>query len=189
MKLARSFAAAAALLVLAGSASADSQEELSPLHKEVLASIADARGKILELAEAMPDKKYSWRPGKGVRSVSEVAMHVTASNYFLANMIGTSIPEGMDPMKFESTVTEKAQVLEALKKSFDHVEGAIKALPASSFDETVKTPFGEMSKRAVMLLVVRHADEHLGQSIAYARMNGVPPPWTAKNEAAAKGGK
>ncbi len=187
MKLVRSLAVGAALLATAGIASAD--EEMSALHKDVLASLGDARGKIQQLAEAMPDKKYSWRPAKGVRSVSEVAMHVTSANYFFASMMGTPVPEGIDPMKLETSVTEKAQVVEALKKSFDHVEGAIKALPESQFDEMTKTPMGEMSKRSLMLLVMRHADEHLGQSIAYARMNGVTPPWSAKQEAAAKGGR
>ena len=186
MKYLRTLAVGAALLATASTASA---EELTALHQEVLASIGDARGKIQQLAQAMPDKKYSWRPGKGVRSVSEVAMHVTSANYFFASLIGTPVPEGIDPMKLESTVTEKAKVIEMMKASFDHVEGAIKALPASQFDEKSKTPFGEMSKRALMLLVMRHADEHLGQSIAYARMNGVTPPWSAQDEAAAKGGR
>jgi uncharacterized damage-inducible protein DinB len=34
----------------------------------------------------------------------------------------------------------------------------------------------------VMIFILRHLGEHLGQSIAYARMNGVVPPWTEEQQ-------
>jgi uncharacterized damage-inducible protein DinB len=186
MKRLLTAATAVATLAMASLASADHHEGMPGLNADIIGHMADAKGKIFRLAEAMPDKKYSWRPAKDVRSVSEVYMHVTSANYFIGSMLGAPVPEGMDPMTMEKSVTEKAKVIEAMKKSFDHVEAAIKGVTEAQYAEMAKTPMGEMSKRQIMLLVLRHADEHLGQSIAYARMNGVAPPWTAEQEAAAK---
>ena len=149
---------------------------------EYLKSIADVEEKAVSLAEATPDKKYAWRPGKGVRSVSEVYMHMAGANFILPSFAGVKTPEGLSP-EMEKTVTEKAKVVEALKSSFAHVKKAIEDTPDAALDNIVKTFLGEMSVRSLYLVAVNHGHEHLGQSIAYARMSGVTPPWTAKMEA------
>ena len=152
---------------------------------EYIKSIADVEQKAVSLAEATPDKKYAWRPGKGVRSVSEVYMHMAGANFILPSFAGVKAPEGLSP-EMEKTVTEKAKVVEALKSSFAHVKKAIENTPDADLDNTVKTFLGDMSVRNLYLAAVNHGHEHLGQSIAYARMSGVTPPWTAAMEAAQK---
>ncbi len=148
---------------------------------EYIKSIADVEQKAVSLAEATPDKKFAWRPGKGVRSVSEVYMHMAGANFILPSFAGVKAPEGMSP-EMEKTVTDKAKVVEALKASFAHVKKSIEDTPDADLDNTVKTFLGEMSVRSLYLVAVNHGHEHLGQSIAYARMNGVTPPWTAASE-------
>jgi len=144
---------------------------------EILAQFDDAATKLLQLAEAIPQEKYAWRPAAGVRSVSEVLMHVTGGNPFILGMAGVPALAGLPP-DGERTVTDKAQVIEQLRRSSEYVRAAIRGMPDADLDEPA-TLFGRPStKRNVLFLTATHAHEHLGQLIAYARTNGVVPPWS-----------
>jgi uncharacterized damage-inducible protein DinB len=149
----------------------------SGLRADVIWQLTDVEKKLAALAEAMPQEKYGWRPGPGVRSVSEVYMHVAGGNYFLPTFLGAKMPEGIT-RDMEKTVTEKAKVIEALKKSFDHARKAVEGTPDSDLDKKVKFFGQEPSERMMLIVLVSHGHEHLGQSIAYARTNGVAPPWS-----------
>ncbi len=156
---------------------APSAPAVSGLRADVIWQLTDVEKKLVALAEAMPQEKYGWRPGDGIRSVSEVYMHVAGGNYFLSTFLGTKMPEGLS-RDMEKTVTEKAKVVEALKKSFDHARKAVEATPDSDLDKKVKFFGQEPSERMMLIVLVSHGHEHLGQSIAYARTNGVAPPWS-----------
>jgi uncharacterized damage-inducible protein DinB len=142
---------------------------------EFFANLDDVQDKILALADATPAEKYTWRPSKEVRSVSEVYMHIAGGNYFLATFLGVPAPKGMK-QDMETAVTAKADVIAELKKSFEHLRNA--ALNVKDLERGVKI-FGKPSTdRGVLVTMLSHLHEHLGQSIAYARMNGVVPPWS-----------
>ncbi|MGC4050315.1 MAG: DinB family protein [Paludibaculum sp.] len=129
---------------------------------------------ILALAEAMPAEKYAWRPAAGVRSVSEVLMHTAAGNYFFLRSMGVKIGEDL-PKNAEKSVTAKADVMRWLKSSFDAVA---ESEPKIDKRATVKFLGHDATCEGVLLRALAHANEHLGQMIAYARMNGVAPPWS-----------
>jgi uncharacterized damage-inducible protein DinB len=146
---------------------------------EFLRELADLESKYVRLAEKMPAEKYMWRPAEGVRSVSEVFLHVASANFGLARRLATPLPAGFQPQGFEKSTTDKAQVIDQLKKSFEHIRGA--ALRASDADADKTMPWftgGTITHRALLVFITGHAHEHLGQSIAYARVNGIVPPWT-----------
>jgi len=146
---------------------------------EFLQEFGDLETKFVRLAEQMPAEKYTWRPAEGVRSVSEVFLHLATANFGLSRRIGTPPPAGVQLQGLEKSTTEKAKVVELLKQSFAHMRGA--AIKASDADADKTMPwFGgrTITQRGFFLFVTRHAGEHLGQSIAYARMNGIVPPWT-----------
>lgn len=174
---------ACAGLALAGTAAAHDAAPASNMGAAIRAefkkNLADTQDKILKLAKATPAEKYSWRPAEGVRSVSEVYMHIVGGNYFLPSFTGTAgkMPEWLT-RDAEKTITDKAKVTEALEASFAHLNAALDAATDDKLDVKVKTFLGEQSVREVYLLAVTHAHEHLGQSIAYARMNGIAPPWS-----------
>jgi uncharacterized damage-inducible protein DinB len=153
--------------------------------QDLIRSIEDARGKLVQLADATPEAKFAWRPGKGVRSTGEVFLHVVQANYLLPTLMGVKTPEGMDPMHIETGGADKAKTIAMLKASFDHAEDAIRNTPDADLDKTVKIFDHDGSVRDVEMIILSHAHEHLGQSIAYARMNGITPPWTAAQQAAA----
>ena len=136
---------------------------------------------ILGLAEATPADKYGWRPAPGVRSISEVYIHIAGGNYLFPGFAGVKPPAGLDK-EMEKNVTEKSKVIEELKKSFAHVRAGIAAMSDADLDKPVKFFGSDSTVRGVLLAAANHEHEHLGQSIAYARMNGVVPPWTAEQQ-------
>ncbi|HET9229114.1 MAG TPA: DinB family protein [Thermoanaerobaculia bacterium] len=145
---------------------------------DILAQIADAEEKLTALAEAMPAEKFAWRPAEKVRSVGEVVMHVAGGNYLLPTFWGVKVPEGINPRELEPSGNDKAKVLSAMKASFEHVRNAVKNAPEADQAKMIKL-FGEdATMRQAMLVAATHAHEHLGQAIAYARMNGIAPPWS-----------
>jgi uncharacterized damage-inducible protein DinB len=133
---------------------------------------------IVELAEAMPADKYSWRPAPGVRSVSEVYMHIVGGNSYIPGFLGVKPMAGIE-RGMEKSVTDKAKVVQMLKDSLAHARSAVLAVPDADLDKKIKIFGGqEASERAVIMIIGNHLHEHLGQSIAYARANGVTPPWS-----------
>ncbi|PYQ59356.1 MAG: hypothetical protein DMF53_18980 [Acidobacteria bacterium] len=149
----------------------------------ILFQIDQAREKLIALANAIPTEKYGWRPGEGVRSPGEVFNHVAAANFFLPTFWGAKVPAGVNPQTLEKEMSgDKAKTIDALTRSFDNVREAILAVPDSDLDRKVKLFGQEATVRDAMMVLVSHAHEHLGQSIAYARSNGVVPPWSAKGQ-------
>ena len=148
---------------------------------EFLAQQDGVEKEILGLAEATPEGKYGWRPAPGVRSVSEVFIHIVGGNYLLGGFAGIKPPDGLDK-EMEKNVTEKAKVVEELKKSFAHLRAGIAATADADLDKSVKFFGRDFTVRGVLLITANHEHEHLGQSIAYARMNGIVPPWSAEQQ-------
>jgi uncharacterized damage-inducible protein DinB len=135
------------------------------------------------LATAIPQEKYSYRPAEGVRSIAEVFLHVSTANYNIPNLMGAGLPAGFDPKTFEKSTTDKAQIIDALNKSFDSAHNAIAAMTNADFNKPLPKLGPDANYGDVVYILVTHAHEHLGQSIAYARVNGIVPPWTAEAEA------
>lgn len=142
---------------------------------DLLTDLDEVQDKIERLAAVMPAQKYKWRPAKGVRSVSEVFMHVAGGNYVLGTFIGAA-PNGV-PDDLER-ITDKAAVQAELKRSFDYLRNLIVNESDADLDKSVKVFGTPQSERLVLITMINHLHEHLGQSIAYARMNGVVPPWS-----------
>lgn len=150
----------------------------SGFRAEFLEEIAYYEQRYTRLAEAVPAEKYTWRPAEGVRSVGEVFTHITAANYGIARALGTAPPAGFDPKAIAAMSADKAKVLLALKESFAHFRGAIVALNEADADKPQNMFNRHTTLRGSFIAITGHFGEHLGQSIAYARMNGVVPPWT-----------
>ena len=132
---------------------------------------------LMALAEATPAEKFSWRPAPGVRSTSEVYMHIAIANFYLLSVTGPKRPADLD-MKMEKTVTSKPEVLAWLKKSLLAVKTARLAETPVDLKRAVKIYDRDATVDGMYLRIIVHANEHMGQLIAYARMTGVVPPWS-----------
>ena len=135
------------------------------------------QAQVVSLAEAFSEEQYNWRPMEGVNSVGEALMHVAGANYFLASKLGFAPPEDVDMMNL-GKITGKSNIIEALKKSNEFVLDKITKIESDGLDEEVDFGFMKMNKLSGLLVIMEHNGEHKGQLIAYARSNGVTPPWS-----------
>jgi uncharacterized damage-inducible protein DinB len=148
-----------------------------------LTELDSLQSKFLQLAEAFPADKYSWRPAAGVRSVGEVFMHVATEYYLFSPMFfgaPTSPVVGTGPQayrKLEASAT-KPEVLTHLTQGFAYTKQAIAAVPTDSLSKKRKMFGQEFDVVESSLAMTGDLHEHLGQLIAYARINGIRPPWT-----------
>jgi uncharacterized damage-inducible protein DinB len=131
---------------------------------------------LIALAEATPADKYSWRPGPGVRSTSEVYMHIAIANLYLLSVTGLKEPKVT--VDLEKTVTAKADVIDWLKRSLDAVAAARAHLKPGDLERKVSIDGKTVTVDGIYLRIIVHDNEHMGQLIAYARVNGIVPPWS-----------
>ena len=152
---------------------------------DVLVAFRDLEKKVLALAQAIPEEKYGWRPGSGVRSIGEVFEHIASGNRLIAT-IATKQPKDAELKQLlaetegseKKQVLTKAQLIENLKVSFASARKSIESLRAGGLAHDAEF-FGEnTTRKGVFVLLDTHIAEHLGQAIAYARMNGIVPPWS-----------
>ena len=156
---------------------------------EFLGQMDFVEGRLMQLAEAIPDETLNWRPGDGVRSAGEVYLHAAFGNYIWVTMSGGKVPEDVgfvpDPAKmgeWDTQTTNKAEIIAIMKRSFDVLRETAKTFSQDDLDNKEIEFYGmKFSLRNFLVTGIAHCHEHLGQSIAYARMNGVAPPWS-KNE-------
>ena len=182
-KVHTSFAGALAVLSIAFSAGAQSggaipQGVPAGFRQEFLGQFNTSMSKFIALAEAMPADKYAWSPGAGVMSVAKVYAHVAHYNYrYPSRAMGVALPPsvGLDTLE---AVAAKAQVLALLRQSGEFVRTAVKEMPDAQLAAQTRLYGRDVQRWAVLFQLLAHMNEHLGQSIAYARMNGLVPPWS-----------
>jgi uncharacterized damage-inducible protein DinB len=132
---------------------------------------------LIALAEATPAEKFAWRPAAGVRSTSEVYMHIALANFYLLSVTGPKMPAGLKEDS-EKTVTSKAEVIDWLKRSLEAVKEAHLAEKPNDLERKVHIADRDATVDGMYLRIIVHANEHMGQLVAYARMTGVVPPWS-----------
>jgi uncharacterized damage-inducible protein DinB len=173
--------ALALFLSLALATSASAQGLMADMHRDV----NDVQKKFIDLAKAIPEPAYSWRP-PGVRSVGEVLLHVAADNYLIPIAMGKPAPAatGISGTDFKTVETyekrklTKDQIIAELESSFRHLHEAMGLTTDTNLNENIKFFGQDWSRQRAMLATVTHLHEHLGQMIAYARSNNVAPPWS-----------
>lgn len=164
-------------LGMAASLSAQSAPSTAPgFVAEAMLQFDESMRKFVALADAMPADRFGWSPGPGVMSVAKVYAHVARYNYlYPATSLGAPAPDGRAEDAAES-LTDKAQLVARLRESGDHVRQVVRGLADPS--RTTEQYGRAVPQWSVLLQLVAHMNEHLGQAIAYARMNGVVPPWS-----------
>ena len=164
-------------LLLLGSLNAQ-ETTGDPFIDLMIGQVAFSGGRVLQLAEAIPEDAYSWKPAEGVRTTSGAIAHLLGSLYGIPSMMGAEgMPEHIT-RDIDKTMTDKSEIIENLKGSMDFATEFLKSYDTANYDKIVKTPFGEYPQRFMILIINNHIHEHLGQLIAYARSNNVTPPWS-----------
>ncbi|MEN8375993.1 MAG: DinB family protein [Gemmatimonadota bacterium] len=156
-----------------------------PVMEDLVVRVEELARKMIMLAEAMPEEAYDWQPMEGVRSVGDVFVHIAGDNWWLPTHVGVQPPEAAGitadfatVRAYEARPVTKAEVIEHLEDSFQHIVEAMRGTPSERMEEPL-TMFGQPhTVRSMWVLTTTHMHEHLGQSIAYARANRVKPPWS-----------
>ena len=139
---------------------------------------------VLALAKAVPEEKYGWRPGPGVRSFSEVFLHIAFGNRLLLNIANNQpsqealVQQIKEHENGELQKISKDGVIQILQESFAAVRKTFEAERPASLGRSIEFWGKPATRRGVLTLLDTHVAEHLGQLIAYARVNGIAPPWS-----------
>jgi len=152
------------------------------LRGEIQQQLDDAEHKLIELASVVPPEKFGWRPAPGVRSFGEVCLHVAGGNYEIGSQWGMKIPAGVNLDKIEQQGADKGNAIAAMRVSFEQVRESIAAMSDADVERSIKYFGRPGTVRQALVETAVHAHEHLGQAIAYARMNNIVPPWTAAEQ-------
>ena len=161
-----------------GGAIPQSTDTRSAIRAEMLMHFNSSISKVIALAEAMPADKYDWKPEKDAMAVGQVYGHIARYNYgYPETAMGVSTPAGLKLDTLEA-MRDKAQLVPLLKQSAAHVRRTITEMPAAQLEANTQLYLRTVPQWAVLMQLVAHMNEHLGQSIAYARSNGVVPPWS-----------
>jgi uncharacterized damage-inducible protein DinB len=166
------------LLLIAAAAEASAQAPPPGFRDEFLRQFNNSMQKFVELAEAVPEERYGWSPAEGVMPVARVYAHVARYNYYYpATSLGVPAPDSLDAESAEQTAA-KADVVAMLRRSREHVRQVVGGMTDEQLAARTLLYERDVPQWAVLLQLLAHMNEHLGQSIAYARMNGVVPPWS-----------
>jgi uncharacterized damage-inducible protein DinB len=169
-------------------ASADHTAPSYDMKGQALLDLESVQKKFVDLANALPADKLTWRPTPDSRSFAEVFLHVAGERYGILGMMGATKPAGFNGKTFEKSTTDRTQIIEELNKSWGFAQGAIQHMSNVDFAKLLPELGPQANAGDVVYLLVADAHEHLGQAVAYARENGIVPPWTieAQKKAAEK---
>jgi uncharacterized damage-inducible protein DinB len=153
---------------------------------DLIKDATELEKKVVDLAKALPQSAYDWRPGTGVRSTGEVLAHIAADNYFLPAALGATPPaetgitakDYKTTLAFEKKAMTRDQVIAEVQKSFSFLKQAMNGATDAKLDAQLEAFGQKMTNRSLWISTVTHLHEHLGQLIAYARSNKVTPPWS-----------
>jgi uncharacterized damage-inducible protein DinB len=174
----------------------NSSDTIAPsydMKAQALLDLQAVNKKCVGLAEAVPGDKLAWRPSADTRSFAEVFLHVAGERYAILSMMGANPPAGFKASELEKSTIEKDRIVEDLNQSWDFASKTINGMSNADFAKLMPKLGPQANEGDVIYILVADAHEHLGQLIAYARQNGIVPPWTVqmqqKKAAAAPAGK
>ena len=174
--------------VVARAADSDKTAPSYDMKAQALLDLERVQKKFVDLANAVPADKLTWRPAPDARSFAEVFLHVSGERYGIMALMGAEKPAGFNGKTFEKSTTDRAQIVEELNKSWGFAQNAIQGMSNADFAKLLPKLGPQANAGDVVYILVADAHEHLGQAVAYARENGIVPPWTveAQKKAAEK---
>jgi hypothetical protein len=169
-------------------ASADHTAPSYDMKAQSLIDLERVQKKFVDLLNVVPADKMTWRPSPDSRSFAELFLHVAGERYGILSLMGAEKPAGFDGKTFQKSTTDKAQILVELNRTWEFAQKAINGMTNADFAKLIPKLGPQANAGDVVYILVGDAHEHLGQAVAYARMNGIVPPWTveAQKQAAEK---
>lgn len=160
-------------------ASADNTAPSYDMKAQALLDLGRVQQKFVDLANAIPADKLTWRPSADSRSFAEVFLHVAGERYQILALGGAVPPADFNGKTYEKSTTDKAQIVAELNKTWEFAQKTINGMSNADFAKLLPKLGPQANAGDVVYILVGDAHEHLGQVVAYARENGIVPPWTA----------
>ena len=150
---------------------------------DVLFSLASVESEVMQLAQAVPEEKYSWRPGPGVRTFQQVFLHIAYGNHLILTIAQGAEPDDIKKIdrrqrQDRTGPINKEKTLKALTETFGEIHAYLDDVRAHALTRDMEFFGQKTTRRGILIWLDTHMGEHLGQAIAYARMNGITPPWS-----------
>lgn len=161
-------------------ASTDHTAPSYDMKAQALADLQVVQRKFVDLANVVPTDKLTWRPSEDSRSFAEVFLHVAGERYGILGLGGATPPPDFNGKTFEKSTTDKARIVEELNKSWEFAQKTINGMSNADFAKLLPKLGPQANAGDVVYILVADAHEHLGQLVAYARVNGIVPPWTVE---------
>jgi uncharacterized damage-inducible protein DinB len=158
----------------------DSTAPSYDMKAQALLDLQAVNKKCVDLAVALPTDKLTWRPSPDTRSFAEVFLHVAGERYGFLSMLGATPPAGFKAGEFDKSTIERDRIVDALNQSWDFTNKTINGMSNADFAKLLPKLGPNANEGDVIYLLVADAHEHLGQLVAYARQNGIVPPWTVQ---------
>lgn len=168
---------------------ADDVDKTPPSYDMKAQSLVDleqVQKKFVQLAGAVPADKLTWRPTADSRSFAEVFLHVAGERYGIMGMMGATAPADFNGKTFEKSTTDRDKIVAELNRSWEFTKTAINGMTNADFAKLLPKLGPQANAGDVVYILVGDAHEHLGQLVAYARENGIVPPWTVEMKKAAE---
>jgi len=160
--------------------SADHTAPSYDMKAQSLVDLERGQKKFVDLLDVVPADKLTWRPSPDSRSFAELFLHVAGERYGILALMGAEKPAGFNGKTFEKSTTDKAQIAAELNRTWEFAQKTINGMSNADFAKLMPKLGPQANAGDVVYILVADAHEHLGQAIAYARMNGIVPPWTAE---------
>jgi uncharacterized damage-inducible protein DinB len=160
--------------------SADHTAPSYDMKAQSLVDLERVQKKFVDLLDVVPADKLTWRPSPDSRSFAELFLHVAGERYGILALMGAEKPAGFNGKTFEKSTTDKAQIAAELNRTWEFAQKTINGMSNADFAKLMPKLGPQANAGDVVYILIADAHEHLGQAIAYARMNGIVPPWTAE---------
>ena len=179
MRNARTVLAVATLLTILGPASVARAQAAPPdFRGEFLLQFDESMGKVIALAEAVPAERYTRPAVPSAMPLGRIFAHIASYNFgYPARAMGIAAPAGIGLDTLER-MTDKAQVVALLRRSAEHVRQSVRRMPEAQLGEMTTLYGRRVPQWSVLFQLLAHMNDHMGQSIAYARASGTVPPWS-----------
>jgi uncharacterized damage-inducible protein DinB len=167
------------MILLVALAGASAMYAQNPLSTELKGDYNGTKRDITNAADRMPDADYSFKPAEGnTRTFAQIIGHIADVQLALCSMAKGEQKRG----DAEKSKTSKADLVAALKESFDYCDGVYNALTDASGVEMIKMFGRDRSRFGTLNFNVAHNEEMYGQIVVYYRAKGLTPPSTADRQ-------
>jgi len=146
--------------------------------KDLIAAWQRAAADMIDVAEAMPEERYDFKPTPEMRTFSDQLVHVADIVQRFIDIAKGAKGESDHP---HQTMT-KTEVIGLLKQTFQAGQEMVASLTDAQLGEQVKFPFGDrmVTRYGFWMGPIYPVADHYGQLVVYLRLNGMVPPATAR---------